>query len=101
MEQIRALAAPIAKELGYDLWDVRFVKEGAEWYLRIFIDKPDGIGIDDCVAMSRAINDPLDRLDPIDQAYCLEVCSPGLNRELTRDEHFGGSSDSPPGGRKA
>ena len=88
VEQIRALAAPIAKELGYDLWDVRFVKEGAEWYLRIFIDKPDGIGIDDCVAMSRAINDPLDRLDPIDQAYCLEVCSPGLNRELTRDEHF-------------
>ena len=59
MEQIRALAAPIAKELGYDLWDVRFLKEGAEWYLRIFIDRPEGIGIDDCVAMSRAINDPL------------------------------------------
>ena len=88
VEIVRGLAQPIAQELGLFLWDVRFVKEGADWFLRIFIDKPDGIGIDDCVAMSRAINDPLDRLDPIDQAYCLEVCSPGLNRELTRDEHF-------------
>ncbi len=88
MEQVWALAQPIAQQLGYSLWDVRFVKEGSEWYLRIFIDKPEGIGIDDCVAMSRAINDPLDRLDPIEQAYCLEVCSPGMNRELTREEHF-------------
>ena len=82
MELVRALAEPIAARLGYSLWDVRFVKEGAEWYLRIFIDKPEGIGIDDCVAMSRAVNDPLDELDPIEQAYCLEVCSPGMNREL-------------------
>ena len=88
VEQVWALAQPIAQQLGYSLWDVRFVKEGSEWYLRIFIDKPEGIGIDDCVAMSRAINDPLDRLDPIEQAYCLEVCSPGMNRELTREEHF-------------
>lgn len=88
MELVRALAEPIAARLGYSLWDVRFVKEGAEWYLRIFIDKPEGIGIDDCVAMSRAVNDPLDELDPIEQAYCLEVCSPGMNRELTREEHF-------------
>ena len=64
------------------------VKEGADWFLRIFIDKPEGIGIEDCEAMSRAINGPLDELDPVEQSYCLEVCSPGMNRELTRDEHF-------------
>ena len=85
---VRQLAAPIAESLGYILWDVRFVKEGADWFLRIFIDKPGGVGIDDCVAMTRAVNDPLDELDPIAQEYCLEVCSPGLGRELTRPEHF-------------
>ena len=85
---VRKLAEPIAKELGLTVWDVRFVKEGGYWYLRIFIDKEEGVGIDDCEAMSRAINKPLDELDPIDQAYCLEVCSPGINRELTRPEHF-------------
>ena len=85
---VRRLAAPIAESLGYILWDVRFVKEGAAWYLRIFIDKPGGISIDDCVAMSRAVNDPLDELGPVDGEYCLEVCSPGLGRELTRPEHF-------------
>ena len=87
-EIVRQLAAPIAESLGYILWDVRFVKEGADWFLRIFIDKPGGVGIDDCVAMTRAVNDPLDELDPIAQEYCLEVCSPGLGRELTRPEHF-------------
>ena len=82
------LAEPIAKELGLSLWDVRFVKEGAYHYLRITIDKPEGVGIDDCEAMSRAVNGPLDTLDPIDCEYCLEVCSPGVERELTRPEHF-------------
>lgn len=92
---VRALAEPIAKELGLSLWDVRFVKEGGLWYLRIFIDKPEGIGIEDCEAMSRAINDPLDEADPIEQSYCLEVCSPGINRELTRPEHFTAFLGSP------
>lgn len=82
------LAEPIAEELGLSLWDVRFLKEGAVWYLRIFIDKPEGVTIDDCEAMSRAIDEPLDRLDPIEQNYCLEVSSPGIERELVRDEHF-------------
>lgn len=82
------LAEPIAKQLGLTVWDVRFVKEGADWFLRIFIDKPEGIAIEDCEAMSRAINGPLDELDPIDQAYCLEVCSPGIDRELMKPEHF-------------
>ena len=85
---VRAIAEPIAMELGLSVWDVRYVKEGGFWYLRIFIDKPEGVGISDCEAMSRAINDPLDAADPIDGSYCLEVCSPGINRELTRPEHF-------------
>ena len=86
--QVWELAKPLAEELGLTLWDVRFVKEGAQWYLRIFIDKEDGVGIDDCVAMSHAIDKPLDELDPISQEYCLEVCSPGNDRELVRPEHF-------------
>lgn len=85
---VRKLAEPIAAQLGLSIWDVRFLKEGGYWYLRIFIDKEEGVGIDDCEAMSRAINKPLDELDPIEQAYCLEVCSPGINRELSRPEHF-------------
>lgn len=82
------IAEPIAKELGLILWDVRFVKEGASWYLRVFIDKEGGVGIDDCVDMSHALNKPLDEADPIEQSYCLEVSSPGIERELKRDEHF-------------
>lgn len=85
---VKALADPIAKELGVEIWDIRFVKEGAQWYLRIFIDKEGGVSIDDCVDFSHAINKPLDQADPIEQAYCLEVSSPGIERELTRDEHF-------------
>lgn len=85
---VRALAEPIAASLGLSIWDVRYEKEGGLWYLRIFIDKPEGVGIDDCEKMSRAINDPLDELDPIEGSYCLEVSSPGINRELSRLEHF-------------
>lgn len=82
------LAEPIASSLGLELWDVRFVKEGADWYLRIFIDKPEGVTIEDCEAMSRAIDKPLDEKDFIEQGYCLEVSSPGIERELIRPEHF-------------
>ncbi len=85
---VNALAEPIARELGLSIWDVRYVKEGASWYLRIFIDKEGGVSINDCENMSRAIDKPLDELDPIDQSYFLEVCSPGIERELTRPEHF-------------
>ena len=88
VEIVWKLAEPLAAELGLSVWDVRFLKEGADWFLRIFIDKPDGIGINDCEAMSRAVNKPLDELDPIDQAYCLEISSPGIDRELVRAEHF-------------
>ncbi len=82
------IAAPIANSLGFDIWDIKFVKEGSGYYLRIFIDNKNGITIEDCEKMSRAIDKPLDELDPISQNYCLEVCSPGVERELTRDEHF-------------
>lgn len=88
VEIVRDIAKPIADSLGFDLWDVRFIKEGTQWYLRIFIDKEEGISIEDCEAMSRAIDKPLDDADPINQSYCLEVCSPGIERELVRDEHF-------------
>ena len=88
VSKVRELAEPIVSSLGLSLWDVRYVKEGAQWYLRIFIDKPGGVDINDCEAVSRAVNDPLDELDPIENAYCLEVCSPGVERELVRDEHF-------------
>ena len=88
VEAVWKLAAPIAAGLGLSVWDVRFLKEGADWFLRIFIDKEGGVGIDDCEAMSRAVNGPLDELDPIEQSYCLEVSSPGIDRELVREEHF-------------
>lgn len=85
---VREIAKPIAEELGLEIWDVRFLKEGSQWYLRIFIDKDGGVSIDDCVDFTHAINKPLDEADPIEQAYCLEVSSPGIERELVRDEHF-------------
>ena len=88
VETVRNLIEPIVAELNLELWDVRYVKEGAQWYLRVFIDKPEGIGIEDCVKVSRAIDAPLDELNPIEQSYCLEVCSPGIERELVREEHF-------------
>lgn len=88
VETVRQLVTPYAEELGLSIWDIRFVKEGADWFLRIFIDKEGGVGIDDCVDFSHAIDKPLDDADPIEQSYCLEVSSPGLERELSRPEHF-------------
>ena len=85
---VQGLAESIAAELGLRIWDVTFTKEGASYYLRIFIDKDGGVGINDCEAFSRAIDAPLDELDPIEQAYCLEVCSPGVERSLTKPAHF-------------
>ena len=92
---VRALAAPRAAELGLTLWDVTFTKEGADWYLRIFIDKPGGVSIDDCVDMTHAVNPVLDSEDPIPQEYTLEVSSPGINRKLTRPEHFEAFLEAP------
>jgi len=74
--------------MGLRLWDVRFEKEGSGWYLRYFIDKEGGVTIDDCERFSRAVDPLLDEADPIEQSYCLEVSSPGVERELTRPWHF-------------
>ena len=82
------IVEPFAEELGRKIWDVRFLKEGSSWFLRIFLDKDGGVSIDDCVDLTHAINGPLDEADPIEQAYFLEVSSPGVERDLVRDEHF-------------
>ncbi len=82
------IAEPLAEELGLILWDVKFLKEGVNWYLRIIIDKADGVSIDDCVNMNDALDAPLDEADPIEQSYNLQICSPGIERELVRDFHF-------------
>ena len=87
-QRVWELAEPLAKELGLSLWDVQFVKEGADWFLRVFIDKEEGVSIDDCVDMTHALSPVLDKEDPISQEYLLEVSSPGLERRLTRSEHF-------------
>lgn len=87
-ETVRALITSVADELGYLLWNVEYVKEGADMILRITIDKPEGIGIDDCERMTRAIDPLLDEADPIEESYLLEVSSPGIERELSRPEHF-------------
>jgi ribosome maturation factor RimP len=85
---VEKLALPIAETLGLELWDTQFVKEGSSYFLRIFIDKEGGVTIDDCETMSRAIDKELDSADPIEQSYCLEVSSPGIERSLTKDRHF-------------
>ncbi len=87
-EKVYGLIKETVENCGVSLWDVRFLKEGASWYLRIFIDKPEGISIDDCTEVSHAIDPIIDEADPIDVAYYLEVCSPGVERELNRPEHF-------------
>ena len=88
VSRVTEIVEPYAKELGLDLWDIRFVKESTDWYLRIFIDKEGGISIDDCVDLTHAITKPLDEADPISQSYTLEVSSPGVERELVTDSHF-------------
>ena len=82
-----AVKEPI-ESLGLELWDVRYIKEGASWYLRVYIDKEGGVDINDCTDVSRLIDPILDEYDIIGTSYYFEVCSPGLERELTRPEHF-------------
>ena len=87
-ERVAALVDPIAEEFGYFLWDVEFVKEGGRKILRITIDSEEGINIDDCEKMHRAVDPVLDEADPIEEAYYLEVSSPGIERELRTDMHI-------------
>lgn len=85
---VREIISPVADELGYYIWDVEFVKEGADKHLRITIDNEEGITIEDCEKFHRAIDAPLDEADPIAEAYILEVSSPGIERELKYPEHI-------------
>ena len=82
------LILPILEELGLELWDVRFEKEGSGWFLRYFIDKDGGINIQDCETVSRRVEACLDAEDPIPQSYVLEISSPGIERQLVKDWHF-------------
>lgn len=87
-ETVEALAAPIAAENGCGIWDVEYVKEAGSWYLRLYLDREDGVSIDHCEAVSRALSDKLDEVDPIEGSYILEVSSPGADRVLRKPEHF-------------
>ncbi|MDY2652064.1 MULTISPECIES: ribosome maturation factor RimP [Eisenbergiella] len=80
--------APIAEANGVEIYDVEYAKEGSDWYLRAYIDKPEGVNILDCENVSRALSDKLDEEDFIDDAYILEVSSPGLGRTLKKDKHL-------------
>lgn len=85
---VEQIARPIVEEQGCDLWDVEYIKEAGTWYLRVYIDKEDGVGISDCEAVSRALDPILDEKDPIPDSYVFEVGSAGAERALTRPEHF-------------
>ncbi|MBQ8648421.1 MAG: ribosome maturation factor RimP [Oscillospiraceae bacterium] len=87
---VEALVRPVIEGMGVSLWDVRFEKEGPDWYLRVLIDRKDGepMDTDTCADVSHAIDPIIDEADPIDQSYYLEVGSPGLGRRLTREEHY-------------
>ena len=82
------LLLPIALKRGVEIYDIEYVKEGSDWYLRAYIDKEGGVNINDCEAVSRALSDELDRTDFITDAYILEVSSPGLGRALKKDKHL-------------
>ena len=87
-QQVWEFAEPVVKAHGCSLWDVEYVREGADWFLRLYIDKPGGVDINDCEAISRAVDPILDEKDPIPDSYSFEVCSAGLERVLKRPGDF-------------
>ena len=87
-ERVESLLLKPINDLGYDLYDVEYAKEGKDYFLRIFIDKPEGIDLNDCEKVNDAINDLLDEADYIKEQYFLEVSSPGIERILRKDKHF-------------
>ena len=94
-EQVAEFSRPVVEEKGCSLWDVEYVREGSEWFLRLYIDKESGVDITDCEAISRAVDPILDEKDPIQDSYHFEVCSAGLERALKRPEDFARFMDSP------
>ncbi len=91
---VSALAKPYVEDAGCSLWDVEYVKEAGEWFLRVYIDKADGVSINDCEAVSRPLSDALDEADPIEGSYTFEVSSAGADRVLKKPEHFAQFMDS-------
>lgn len=87
-QKTEALVMPVIKENNFELVDVEYVREAGNWYLRVYVDKEGGITVDDCEIVSRALSDKLDEKDFIDEAYILEVSSPGLGRPLKKDKDF-------------
>ncbi len=87
-EKVWQFAEPLVQAQGCSLWDVEYVREGGEWFLRLYIDKDGGVDIDDCEAVSRAVDPVLDEKDPIPESYRFEVCSAGLERVLKRPSDF-------------
>ena len=87
-ELVAKLAQPVVEEKGCELWDVEYVREGSERFLRIYLDKEGGVDINDCEAISRAVDPILDEKDPIKESYHFEVCSAGLERALKRPSDF-------------
>ena len=87
-ELVSALAAPLVEAAGCSLWDVEYVREAGQWFLRVYIDKEGGVSINDCEAVSRPLSDALDEADPIEGSYVLEVSSAGADRPLKKPEHF-------------
>ncbi len=85
---VAQLAQPIVEQAGCTLWDVEYVKEAGEWFLRVYIDKEGGVDINHCEAVSRPLSDLLDEADPIQGSYTFEVSSAGLDRPLKKPEHF-------------
>lgn len=93
-QKTEELIMPVIESNRFELVDVEFVKEGSNWYLRLYVDKEGGITIDDCETVSRAMSDILDREDYIEESYILEVSSPGLGRPLKKDKDFARSIGS-------
>lgn len=87
-EKVESLLTPIINNLGYELYDVEYAKEGKDYFLRIFIDKLEGIDLNDCEKVNNSINDLLDEADYIKEQYFLEVSSPGIERILKKDKHL-------------
>ena len=94
-ELVAKLAQPVVEEKGCELWDVEYVREGSERFLRIYLDKEGGVDINDCEAVSRAMDPILDEADPIPESYHFEVCSAGLERALKRPGDFARFMGSP------
>ena len=88
IDLVTELARPIVEQAGCELWDVEYASEGGQWYLRVYIDKEDGVSINDCENVSRALDPILDEKDPVPTSYIFEVSSAGLERQLKLPAHF-------------